>query len=433
MTPGEPAAQPSRKRFRWTLLLRLVALAFLVTAFLAIDGAPLVGEPAPPDAGSIDLARGIVRQVAGHDSVAGAREVILLGPRELDGFSALASQVIAPIRAEARLVAPKGRSAVPPELALRLSRSLPLGAWLNIEARAHSIGTGRSLPVVRARIGHLPVPAWLMRLLIRQAWSIVQPDRPDPPTLEDTFPEIRIGPKTARVVLINPGRNAALAGLAQLGGTASDPRWVARAYCALTPHADADLAQIVRRAWRLEPPAQLGLAEQNRGLLVAIAMRTVPEYRDRLAGSALPLVSACIPPDQAVTLAGRGDLAKHWALSAALQASLGGQVAQSLGAFKELSDSLEGGTGFSFVDLAADRSGERFARAATDPQLARFVQTRLAAVTADQLFAREALTRPEGLDAALFERTYSTIDSPEYAAALAAVDRLLDNIGVPKP
>jgi uncharacterized protein YfiM (DUF2279 family) len=418
MTPGEPAAQPSRKRFRWTLLLRLVALAFLVTAFLAIDGAPLVGEPAPPDAGSIDLARGIVRQVAGHDSVAGAREVILLGPRELDGFSALASQVIAPIRAEARLVAPKGRSAVPPELALRLSRSLPLGAWLNIEARAHSIGTGRSLPVVRARIGHLPVPAWLMRLLIRQAWSIVQPDRPDPPTLEDTFPEIRIGPKTARVVLINPGRNAALAGLAQLGGTASDPRWVARAYCALTPHADADLAQIVRRAWRLEPPAQLGLAAQDRG---------------RLAGSALPLVSACIPPDQAVTLAGRGDLAKHWALSAALQASLGGQVAQSLGAFKELSDSLEGGTGFSFVDLAADRSGERFARAATDPQLARFVQTRLAAVTADQLFAREALTRPEGLDATLFERTYSTIDSPEYAAALAAVEQLLDNIGVPKP
>ncbi len=111
----------------------------------------------------------------------------------------------------------------------------------------------------------------------------------------------------------------------------------------------------------------------------------------------------------------------------------GRQVAQSLGAFKELSDSLEGGTGFSFVDLAADRSGERFARAATDPQLARFVQTRLAAVTADQLFAREALSRPEGLDAALFERTYSTIDSPEYAAALAAVDRLLDNIGVPKP
>jgi hypothetical protein len=33
----------------------------------------------------------------------------------------------------------------------------------------------------------------------------------------------------------------------------------------------------------------------------------------------------------------------------------------------------------------------------------------------------------------MFERTYSNIDSPEYVAALAAIDRLLDNIGVPKP
>lgn len=101
--------------------------------------------------------------------------------------------------------------------------------------------------------------------------------------------------------------------------------------------------------------------------------------------------------------------------------------------FKELSDSLKGGSGFSFVDLAADRSGERFARAATNPQLARFLQTRLAAVTNDQLLPGEALDRPEGLDAGLFERTYSSIDSPEYAAAVAAIDQLLDNIGVPKP
>jgi len=428
-----PAAPPPRTRSRWTLLLRLLALAMLVAVFLAIDGKPLVGPPVPPDARSIALARGIAKQVAGQNAVAGARETIVLGQRELDGFSAMASQVIAPSRAEARLIAPPGRSAAPPELVLRLSRSLPLGAWLNIEARAHSTGAGRGLPTVRASIGHLPVPAWLMRWLIGQAWSIAQPDMPDAPTLEETLLQVQIAPKAVRVVLINPGRNAALAGLAQLGGTASDPRWVASAYCALSRHADPDLAVIVRRAWQLERPAELGPAEQNRGLLLAVAMRTVPEYRDRLAGASLPLVSGCSPPDDPIALAGRADLAKHWALSAALGASLGGQAAQSLGVFKELSDSLKGGSGFSFVDLAADRSGERFARAATNAQLARFLQTRLAAVTDDQLLPGEALDRPEGLDAGLFERTYSSIDSPEYAAAVAAIDQLLDNIGVPKP
>lgn len=432
MTSGEPEPRTARRRPRWMLIARLGALALLVLAFLAIDGAPLVDAPSPPDARSMERARRVARQVAGQEVAAGDRQVITLRPSELSGLSALASQVIAPMRAEARLVPPPRRSKAPAELVARLSRPLPLGAWLNVELRVHSVGQGRALPVTRARVGLVPIPAWLTRMLIRQAWSFVQADTPGAPTLEKTLPLVRIGPEAAQVVLIHPGRQAALAGLTRLGGTAGDPQWVARAYCALTRHSDADLAAVVRRAWQVPAPERLGPAEQNRGLMIAVAMRTVPEYRDRLAGAALPRVSACINPDQPVSLAGRHDLAKHWAMSAALAVSLGGQAAQSLGAFKELSDSLKGGSGFSFVDLTADRSGERFARAAIDPQLARFVQTRLAAVTEDQLLAREALDRPEGLDAAMFERTYSNIESPEYAAALAAIDRLLDNIGVPK-
>ena len=415
------------------LVLRLLLAGLLLCALLAISAEPLVGTPRPPDARSIELARGVVKQVAGDDNVAGKRRVILLRQPELDGLSALVSQVIAPTRVEARLESASRRTRATPELVARLSHALPLGAWLNVEARASSIGDGRALPLVHARIGSLPVPAWLTRIAMTHGWSLVQGDSPQARSLEETLPLVHIGRREARALLIHPGRSAALAGLSRLGGTSTDPRWVARAYCALTPHADADLAAIIRRAWRVPRPRALSAIDQNRGLMLAVAMRAVPEYRDRLAGGALPLVTACANPDQPVALAGRNDLAKHWAMSAALEASLGGSFAQSLGAFKELSDSLEGGSGFSFVDLAADRSGERFARAATDPQLARFIQTRLAAVTQDQLLAREALARPEGLDAVLFEQTYSNIDSPEYARALAAIDRLLDNVGVPKP
>lgn len=414
-------------------MLRLLLVALLVCAWLAIGARPLVETPPPPDARSIDLARGVVKQVAGDDNVPGKRQVITLRQPELDGLSALVSQVIAPTRVDARLVPPARRSASPPELVARLSHALPLGAWLNIQARVQSEGDGQDLPTVRARIGLLPIPAWLTRFAMMRAWSRVQAESPQARTLEETLPLVRIASREARIVLVHPGRSAALAGLSRLGGTATDPRWVARAYCALTPHADADLAAIVRRAWSLPRPDSLSAIEQNRGLMLAVAMRTVPQYRDRLAGGALPLVAACINPDQPVTLAGRSDLAKHWAMSAALEASLGGSVAQSLGVFKELSDSLNGGSGFSFVDLAADRSGERFGRAVTNPQLARFLQTRLAAVTPEQLLAREALSRPEGLDAAMFEATYSNIESPEYLRAQAAIDRLLDNVGVPKP
>lgn len=458
MTPSLDDPQPARPRLRWTLLLRLAAALLLIIAALAISGSPSVQAPAPPSPANIDLARVVLKQLAGEGRAPGARLDITLSQAELDGLSALVNQVLAPMRVEARLeqpqsppVAPKPAKAAapaksaaaikrqpkdmpPPELVARLSRKLPLGAWLNIEARAASVPGGKGLPVVRVKIGRVPLPTWLSRLVMRRMWLMVLGDDKDPPSLDESLPLVQIGAKHARAVLIHPGRNAAYSGLSRFGGINPDPRWLATSYCALTRHPDADLAIIVRYAWRLPRPVRLKPDEQNRALMIAIAMRTLPEYRDRLAGDALLLVSRCrTPPESMITLAGRNDLAKHWTMSAALSASLGGKIAQSLGVWKELSDSLTGGSGFSFVDIAADRSGERFANAATDPQLARFIQTRLAAVTDPQLLAPEALDKPEGLDAEMFERVYDNVESAEYKAAVAAIDTLLDNVGVPKP
>lgn len=452
MTPSLEDDQPARpRRLRWTLLLRLAGVLLLVLAGLSISAAPLVQPPAPPSPANIDLARVVLKQLAGEGRAAGTRLTIRLSQAELDGLSALVNQVLAPMRVEARLeqpapptrakpakasASPKVQSptAPPPELVARFTRQLPLGAWLNIEARATSVADGKGLPVVRVKIGQMPLPTWLSRLAMRRVWLMLQSDDKDPPTLDDSLPYVRIGARQAQAILVHPGRNAAYSGLSRFGGIDPDPRWLASSYCTLTRHPDADLATIVRYAWRLPRPVRLTPDEQNRALLIAIAMRTLPEYRDRLAGDALPLVSRCRnPPEPLITLAGRNDLAKHWTMSAALSASLGSKIAQSVGVWKELSDSLSGGTGFSFVDIAADRSGERFANAATDPQLARFVQTRLAAVTDPQLLAPEALSKPEGLDAGMFEQVYDNIQSPEYARAVAAIDVLLDNVGVPRP
>jgi hypothetical protein len=457
MTPGLEDPQPTRPRLRWTLMLRLVAALLLVLAGLAISGSPSVEAPAPPSPANIDLARVVLKQLAGEGRPKGARLDIVLSQAELDGLSALVNQVLAPVRVEARLeqpappVGPKPAKATspgkttaaikaqrkdlpPPALVARISRKLPLGAWLNVEARATSVAGGKGLPIVQVQVGRLPLPTWLSRLAMRRVWLMLLGDDKDPPSLDESLPYVSIGAKQARAVLIHPGRNAAYSGLSRFGGIHPDPRWLATSYCALTRHPDADLATIVRYAWHLPRPVRLTPDEQNRALMIAIAMRTLPEYRKRLAGDAMPLLRHCNnPPEPLIMLAGRHDLAKHWAMSAALSASLGGKIAQSLGVWKELSDSLTGGTGFSFVDIAADRSGERFANAATDPQLARFLQTRLAAVTDPQLLAPEALDKPEGLNAEVFERIYDNVESAEYKAAVGAIDTLLDNVGVPKP
>ncbi len=58
-------------------------------------------------------------------------------------------------------------------------------------------------------------------------------------------------------------------------------------------------------------------------------------------------------------LHGRHDLPRHFMGSAAIAVSGGGALSQAIGLFKEIDDS-RGGSGFSFVDLLADRVGTRF-------------------------------------------------------------------------
>ncbi len=62
------------------------------------------------------------------------------------------------------------------------------------------------------------------------------------------------------------------------------------------------------------------------------------------------------------TMHARRDLTQHFALAASLSVLIGPQRAEGAGIAKEIADS-QGGTGFSFADLAADLAGIQFAEA----------------------------------------------------------------------
>lgn len=416
-----------------------------VLAALTLSLAPAVPEPKVADATSATAARGVIEQITGAQTERGALVRITLGQSELDGLGALSSEALSPLRMQARLqrtAAQADRPRTPPAqpedaLVIDLSRELGWGLWVNAsavvrpKARADQAESADSLPRIDLSLGRLPVPQALTRWALDRMWLQLQGDVATPLPLAQAVRQFAIGKDQVALALINPGRGAALAGLARAGGATADPGALAAAYCAIADTGETDLAVLVRRAAALKQPGGGSQQDHNRVLLTAIAMRAVPEYRDKLAGAALPLVSGCVASDAPLTLMGRPDLAKHWALSAALAATLGGQVARSMGTWKELADSTGDGTGFSFVDLAADRSGERFAIAAVDPRLARAVHIRLGAMTEAQMLPGELLARPEGLDQAAFERDYTNVTSPEYTAAVRTIDRLLSNAGVP--
>lgn len=129
-----------------------------------------------------------------------------------------------------------------------------------------------------------------------------------------------------------------------------------------------------------------------------------------------------------VTLARRPDLQQHFVYSASLHVLGNQRLSSAVGEAKELLDSLKGGSGFSFVDLLADKAGIRFAKlAGASPQSARAVQQFFAQQdrTEQELFPSKSRL-PEGLPQAMFEQQYQSIDSAMYQQMVAEIDRRLN-------
>lgn len=89
-----------------------------------------------------------------------------------------------------------------------------------------------------------------------------------------------------------------------------------------------------------------------------------------------------------ISARGRNDLSRHFWVSASLTVLADAKRSLTVGVTKELKDSTPGGSGFSFVDMAANKAGIRFAVLATrDEESASAMQERLVHVTAiDQIF-----------------------------------------------
>jgi hypothetical protein len=118
----------------------------------------------------------------------------------------------------------------------------------------------------------------------------------------------------------------------------------------------------------------------------------------------------------------RIDLAKHFIGSAALTASANGQVAKVMGEEKELSDA-QGGSGFSFIDLAADKAGTRFGEIATSsPENARKIQQAMSKIEDYTDFMPDPRDLPENMDEAEFKRRFESIDSPAYQEVVRQID-----------
>lgn len=197
------------------------------------------------------------------------------------------------------------------------------------------------------------------------------------------------------------------------------------------PSGDARFGALLQAAFAPPPSAPAGLdaVAHARAAVVALGIAIGHERLARYVGleRESELLRAAMALRAGTTLRGRPDWARHHLASAALAVLEGPFLSDAAGLIKEEVDALTRGSGFSFGDLAADRAGIRFARAATGSEpAARAMVARLqGGFVVDDFFPRID-DLPEHLSVERFRREYGGVGSARYRRAVAEIDARLD-------
>ena len=130
-----------------------------------------------------------------------------------------------------------------------------------------------------------------------------------------------------------------------------------------------------------------------------------------------------------VTFAGRVDSKRHFVVAAAIKAASNRGFAVSIGEFKELHDTMKGGSGFDFTDLAANNSGIRLSDLMMATPLAGWPAI-LARIEdeGDVLAGFDGL--PPRMSEAEFAARFESVNSPAYAAMLDLIEERIDRLAV---
>lgn len=132
-----------------------------------------------------------------------------------------------------------------------------------------------------------------------------------------------------------------------------------------------------------------------------------------------------------VGLRGRTDLSQHFWVSAALTVLADERGSLAVGLGKEMKDSTPGGSGFSFVDMAANKAGIRFAVAATrDAASARATQMRIGRGSEIGDLFPEIDDLPEGISRDDFRTDYGGLGGPRTRRLFESIDDRINGLNL---
>jgi len=168
----------------------------------------------------------------------------------------------------------------------------------------------------------------------------------------------------------------------------------------------------------------LGAVEDNRAALLVLTFYVNQRTLDSLIPQAKQWPRA---PWRSVQLQGREDLAKHYLVSACIAAFGDTPLANAVGLYKEVADS-QGGSGFSFRDLAADHAGTRLGELAISNETkGQALQKRLATASESDIMPTSHHFE-ESMTEATFLKRYGGLQGEIYQNTVQEIDRLIANL-----
>lgn len=311
-------------------------------------------------------------------------------------------------------------------LTLRV-RQNPFGNYLNFSADLSN--EENRLAITKIRLGSLPLPAFLGRGVWWVAQNWLQQDASLSTLLNAVqrvdMHEDRLSldylwhPKLLTMlerkgaeVLIGPDEKERL--LAYAG-------FVRKSVNRYPGHSQQPARELVQSVFRFAEQRGGDAAAENRAALTALGAY--------VAGVSLPQLlegkgrTTRRAPPVLLTLHGRRDAAEHLLIAAALSATGGSRLANAIGLAKEEED-VESGSGFSFTDLAYDRTGARLGDLATD-ETAGSVLKGLRHLPDDAALSPSFADLPEFLPHQEFVRRFEKPGSPAYLNQIEEIDRRL--------
>jgi uncharacterized protein YfiM (DUF2279 family) len=407
-------AKPTQKR-RWRLKLFLFALALLVA--LSVSRSPSVPETPTPTSADVRSARMTFDHISQVGAQPGFRPVFVSWKQ-----SQTAVQLAARAGGLRRLRVERLGGTAHVEGSIKLG----LGFWANVHLFVEPDAGGKAR--VSGRIGRVPIPSVLAHGAIGVARLILKLRGAKVPPLDAMIAGLKLSDQGINAKLNLPTQTKLFAALGGLQPGGIDQERVALTYCRLVKEQkeapSLDFAEHVRRGFA----GGDGSVADNRSRFVALGMLTASPKLGQLAGGTQALVARCGIAESNALLLGRPDLAKHWAVSAALTAAFGEDASIAVGTWKEISDSGQGGSGFSLVDLSADRAGIFAAKHASDEAGAAAEQKRLATAQEADILPISAIAEKEGMSEAEFQGRYASTDSALYAATIRRIDGALAGV-----